>query len=169
MQLLVLRLDYRSSTTIESLQRQLRQPNSKLALQLPHIPLLAYQNTSPLQLKATFEPIAKQAAVPSFHASDIGFSKEGARFYLQVQPEETLNELHSSLKLAGHEFSAASPGNPWQPRIPLIGQVPAPFWGPLFARLALEFSSLEGIGAALECWTVIGHRTSIEWSIFLDS
>lgn len=168
MQLLVLRLDYRSSKMIESLQRQLRQPNSKLALQLPHIPLLAYENTDPLQLKAALEPIAKKIEAPSFHASDIGFSKEGARFYLQVLPNETLNELYSSLKLAAHEFPNGADAQ-WQPHIPLIDNIPAPFWGPLFARLALEFNLLEGTGAALECWSVISNRTTIEWSLFLES
>ncbi|MBU9672249.1 hypothetical protein KQ939_04520 [Planococcus sp. CP5-4] len=168
MQLLVLRLDYRSSTTIESLQSQLRQPNSKLALQLPHIPLLAYENTAPLHLKAALEPIAQKTPAPSFHASDIGFSKDGARFYLQVHPNEALGELYSSLKLAAHEFPTGADAQ-WQPHIPLIGNVPAPFWGPLFSRLALEFNSLDGSGAAVECWSVIGDRTTIEWSLFLDS
>ncbi|MEZ0482440.1 hypothetical protein [Planococcus sp. SSTMD024] len=168
MQLLVLRLDYRSSTTIENLQRQLRQPNSKLALQLPHIPLLAYENTAPLQLKAALEPIAKKVQAPSFRASDIGFSKDGAQFYVQVHPTEALDELYSSMKLAGHGFSKGAEVR-WQPHIPLIGNIPPPFWGPLFARLALEFDPLDATGAALECWSVIGNRTTIEWSIFLDS
>ncbi|RAZ69903.1 hypothetical protein [Planococcus maitriensis] len=168
MQLLVLRLDYRSSTTIESLQRQLRQPNSKLALQLPHIPLLSYENTAPLQLKTALEPIATQTAAPSFHTSDIGFSKEGAQFYLQIHPNEELDQLYSSLELAGHGFSNRADAQ-WQPYIPLIGDIPAPFWGPLFARLALEFNPLDGTVAALECWSVIGKRTTIEWSLFLDS
>lgn len=168
MQLLVLRLDYRSSTTIESLQRQLRQPNSKLALQLPHIPLLAYENTAPLDLKAALEPIVKKTVGSSFHASDIGFSKNGGRFYLQIHPNEALGELYSSLKLATHELSNGADAQ-WQPHIPLIDKVPAPFWGPLFARLALEFNPLEGTAAALECWSVIGNRTTIEWSLFLDN
>ncbi|MGM0897718.1 MAG: hypothetical protein ACQEV0_07455 [Bacillota bacterium] len=169
MQLLVLRLDYRSSTIIENLQRQLRQPSSKLAVQLPHIPLLAYENTAPLQLKAAVEPIIQKAQVPSFHASEIGFSKESAQFYLQVQPNDVLSGLYSDLQLASHEFSAGSPGAHHLPRIPVIGRVPAPFWGPLFARLALEFNPLEGTAAAVECWSVIGDRTTIEWSIFFDS
>lgn len=168
MQLLVLRLDYRCSTTIENLQRQLRQPNSKAALQLPHIPLLAYENTAPLQLKAALEPIVQKTAAPSFFASDIGFSKDGARFYLQARPNEALDELYSSLKLAGHEFSNGADVH-WQPHIPLIDKVPAPFWGPLFARLALEFNHLDGTGAAVECWSVTRDRTTIEWSLFLDS
>lgn len=168
MQLLVLRLDYRSSTTIENLQRQLRQPNSKLALQLPHIPLLAFENTAPHQLKAALEPVAPKTAAPSFHASDVGFSKDGARFYLQVHPNEALDELYSSLKLAAHEFSNGADVQ-LLPHIPLIGDVPAPFWGPLFARLALEFNPLDGTGVAVECWSVIGDRTTIEWSIFLDN
>ncbi|WP_211654588.1 2'-5' RNA ligase family protein [Planococcus alpniumensis] len=168
MQLLVLRLDYRSSTTIENLQRQLRQPNSKLALQLPHIPLLIFEKTAPHHLKAALEPIAQKTAPPSFHASDIGFSKDGARFYLQVHPNEALGELYSSLKLAAHEYSNGADVQ-WQPHVPLIGKVPAPFWGPLFARLALEFDHLDGTAVALECWSVIGDRTTIEWSLFLKS
>lgn len=168
MQLLVLRLDYRSSKMIENLQRQLRQPNSKLALQLPHIPLLAYENTPPLQLKAALEPIAQSTSALSLQASDIGFSKEGERFYLQVHPTEALAEFYSLLQIAGQGFSTGVDVQ-WQPQIPLIGNIPAPFWGPLFARLALEFNSLSGTGAALEYWSVIGNRTTIEWSLFLES
>ncbi|ALS76716.1 hypothetical protein AUC31_16520 [Planococcus rifietoensis] len=168
MQLLVLRLDYRSSIMIENLQRQLRQPNSKLALQLPHIPLLAYENTAPLQLKTTLEPIAQRTAALSLQSSDIGFSKDGERFYLQVHPTEALAEFYNSLKIAGQGFSVGADVQ-WQPQIPLIGNIPAPFWGPLFARLALEFNPLSGTGAALECWSVISNRTTIEWSLFLES
>lgn len=168
MQLLVLRLDYHSSTIVENIQRQLRQPNSKLAMQLPHIPLLAYENTPPLQLKAALEPIAQKTAVLSLQASDIGFSKAGERFFLQVHPTDALAEFYSSLKIAGQGFSSGADVQ-WQPRIPLIGNIPAPFWGPVFARLALEFNPLEGTGAALECWSVIGNRTTIEWSLFLKS
>ncbi|KYG59138.1 hypothetical protein [Planococcus maritimus] len=168
MQLLVLRLDYRSSATIEHLQRQLRQPNANTALQLPHIPLLAFEQTAPLQLKAALQPIAESTQAIAFHASDIGFSKNGERFYLQVQPTVALDELYNSLKLAGHGFQSGLE-LPWPPRIPLISKIPAPFWGPLFARLALEFNPLDGTGAAIECWSVIGNRTTVEWSIFLDS
>ncbi|WP_271853036.1 hypothetical protein [Planococcus maritimus] len=168
MQLLVLRLDYRSSAVIEGLQNQLRQPNVTPALQLPHIPLLAFEQTAPLQLKAALEPIVSTIASPDFHASDIGFSKDGERFYLHIEPSGALNDLHSSLKLAGREFQNG-PELHWPLRIPLIKKVPAPFWGPLFARLALEFNPLDGTGAALECWSVIGDRMTIEWSIFLDS
>lgn len=171
MQMLVLRLDYRSSSVIENLQKHIRPPTSKRPMKLPHIPLLAYQNTGPLQLKAAVEPLLQNSSPISFSASDIGFSKETGRFYLQVQMDAALFELYRTLHLAGNDFPAINSNQTsnWQPIIPLIDHIQAPFWGPLFARLALESAPFTGTTAAIECWSVINGRTTIEWSLFLDN
>ncbi|MFC4712629.1 hypothetical protein [Planococcus dechangensis] len=170
MQLLVLRLDYHSSSELEKLQKQLYVPNPKNAMQLPHIPLIAYEKTSPLHLKQAIQPVAQISGYPLFTATDIGFSKEQGLFYFQVHPDHALIELFQALQLASRQFlTASSPTALWRPYIPLIDQVQAPFWGPLFARLALEATPVKGTIAAIECWSVAGGRTTIEWSIFLDS
>jgi hypothetical protein len=169
MQLLVLRLDYHSSSELEKLQKQLYVPNSKNAMQLPHIPLIAYEKTSPLHLKQAVQPVVQIAGNPFFSATDIGFSKKQGLFYFQVQPDNALTELFQALQLASQQFlTDSSPSALWRPCIPLIGQVQAPFWGPLFARLALEAIPVKGKIAAIECWSVVAGRTTIEWSIFLD-
>lgn len=170
MQLLVLRPDYHSSSKLEKLQQQLYMPNSKNAMQLPHIPLIAYGKTSPLHLKQAIQPVTQINGYPRFITTDIGFSKEQGLFYFQVQPDNALMELYQALQLASRQFSAdSSPPALWRPYIPLIDQVQAPFWGPLFARLALEATAVKGKIAAIECWSVVNGRTTIEWSIFLDS
>jgi hypothetical protein len=170
MQLLVLRPDYHSSSELEKLQKQLYLSRSKRALQPPHIPLLAYKNTSPLQLKAAIEQLVPTIGCPVFSTNDIGFSKAEGRFYLLVNPNHSLTELYQSLQLSSQQYLADSPpATVWMPHIPLIDGVQAPFWGPLFARLALEAPPLKGTLAAVECWSVVNDRTTIEWSLFFDS
>lgn len=169
MQQLVLRLDYHSSLELEKLQKRLYLPNSNNAMQLPHIPLMAYEKTSPVHLKAAVQPIAQIAGGLIFSAGDIGFSKEHGLFYFQVQPDNTLTELYQALQLASRQFSpGSSPSAFWRPHIPLVDRVQAPLWGPQFARLALEAAPVKGTIAAIECWSLVDGRTTIEWSIFLD-
>lgn len=76
MQLLVLRPDYHSSSELEKLQKQLYLSSSKRALQPPHIPLLAYKNTSPLQSSS----LCQLSIVLSFQQMTSVFPKQKVDF-----------------------------------------------------------------------------------------
>ncbi|MGO1058002.1 2'-5' RNA ligase family protein [Planococcus sp. FY231025] len=171
MQLLVLRLDYRASTQIEYLQQQ----GQTAALQTekalpPHISLQSFEGANPLDLKGAVAQLAEGAKAVPLTFGSLGFFKQKGTFFASPAVTPALSVLHQTINLATRDFSGQQayyqPGS-WVPHATIVNNIAAPFWGPMFARLSMEFEPFAGKAIALECWSIVNGKTATEWSIFL--
>ncbi|WKA53703.1 2'-5' RNA ligase family protein [Planococcus shixiaomingii] len=172
MQVIVLRFDYATSTKIETMQEQGNVASLKDETSLPpHITLQVFLQTKPLDLKKAIEPWAELIKQLPLSFSSLGFFKQRGTFYLAPVITHELSDLHRSLNLSTREFTGQDalhlPDN-WVPHATVMNNVAPPFWGPLFARLALEFEPFTGTATALECWSIVNGRAQTEWSVFLS-
>lgn len=172
MQVIVLRFDYTASAKIETLQEQGKVASFKNETSLPpHITLQTFSQTKPLDLKKAIEPWAELLKQMPLSFASLGFFKQKGTFYLAPVSTHDLSDLHRSLNLATREFSGQDAlylPDQWVPHITVMNNVAPPFWGPLFARLALEFEPFAGTATAIECWSIIDGRAQTEWSVFLS-
>lgn len=172
MQVIVLRFDYASSTKVETMQKQGKVASLKNETSLPpHITLQTFSQTKPLALKKAVEPWAELIKQLPLSFSSLGFFKQQGTFYLAPVITHDLADLHRSMNLATREFTGQNAlylQDNWVPHVTVMNNVAAPFWGPLFARLALEFEPFTGTATAIECWSIIEGRAQTEWSIFLS-
>lgn len=172
MQVIVLRFDYRTSMQVENLQKQLNAANPQAKKSLPpHITLQNYTDTNPADLKNVIEPWAKTVGQIPLPFASIGFFKQQGSFYLSPVWSKKLSDLHMAIYLATKDFIGAeslySPDQ-WVPHATVANHIAASFWGPLFARLSMEFEPFTGRGVAIECWSIIEGHAQTEWSIFLN-
>ncbi|MCP2033283.1 2'-5' RNA ligase [Planomicrobium sp. HSC-17F08] len=171
MQVIVLRLDYQSSTILEQLQQQVQAAALKQKAALPpHLTLQSFTQSNPLELKKAIEPWAvKMKQFPLSFAS-LGFFKQQGSFYAAPIVTKPLAQMHSALSLSTQEFpghNAYYMPEQWVPHATIINHIAPPFWGPLFARLSMEFEPFNAKAAAIECWSVVQGKAQTEWSIFL--
>lgn len=172
MQVLVLRLDYKSSSKIEALQKQIDIAGGKARSVLPpHISLQTFTRTHPSDLKRAAEACLSQQKAMPLSIDSVGFFKQSGTFFAAPAVTRQLLHIHSELHSATEMFTGQSdlykPGN-WTPHITIASRIAPPFWGPLFARLSLEFDPFSVEAAAVECWTVVGERATVEWTLFLS-
>lgn len=172
MQIIVLRFDYKTSMQVEHLQKQVNAANPTAKKSLPpHITLQAYTNTNPTDLKNAIEPWAKTVGQISLPFASLGFFKQQGSFYLSPVWTKKLSDLHLAIHLATKDFTTEGSHyfpDQWVPHATVANNIAASFWGPLFARLSLEFEPFTGLGVAIECWSVIEGNAQTEWSIFLN-
>lgn len=172
MQAIVLRFDYQSSGVIENLQNQAKtvsiNPNQIFP---PHITLQTYTQAHPLELKKAIESWAGSFQQLPLSFDSLGFFKQQGSFFLAPVFTKSLAELHRAVDLSTREFSGQNhyylPDH-WVPHATVINNIAPPFWGPLFARLSLEFEPFQGKGIALECWSIRQEKAQTEWCIFLN-
>ncbi|TWT28007.1 2'-5' RNA ligase family protein [Planomicrobium sp. CPCC 101110] len=172
MQVIVLRFDYASSSRIETMQEQGKVASLKNETSLPpHITLQSFSQTKPLDLKKAIEPWAELFKQLPIAFASLGFFKQKGTFYLSPVITHDLADLHRSLNLSTREFTGQDSlylPDSWVPHVTVMNNVAAPFWGPLFARLALEFEPFNGTATAIECWSISEGRAQTEWSVFLS-
>lgn len=172
MQAIVLRLDYQSSNILEYLQKQAQTASLKQDASLPpHITLQSFTQTNPIHLKKAIEHWAGQTKQFSLSFASLGFFKQQGCFYAAPIFTKKLAELHLALNLSTREFirqNAYHAPDQWVPHATIINNTSPLFWGPLFARLAMEFEPFEGKAVAIECWSLVQGNTQIEWSVFLS-
>lgn len=172
MQVIVLRMDYKSSGIIENLQKQTNAANlNKDKILPPHITLQSFQQTNPLDLKKAVESWAARTKQIQLSFSSAGFFKQNGTFFLSPVFTRELAEFHRTVHLSTMEFTGQDTfyaPDKWIPHATIANGIGAPFWGPIFARLSMEFEPFAGIATAVECWTVVDGKTENEWSIFLS-
>lgn len=172
MQAIVLRFDYTTSNKIEHLQKQANAASLSSAPMLPpHTTIQVYEQTNPTDLKNALAPFAEQAAQLPIEFGSLGFFKQQGVFYVSPAVTDALKAFHRSIDLATREFTGQqthySP-NHWVPHATITKDIAAPFWGPMFARLSLEFEPFTGKAVALECWSIVQGKAQNDWSIFLS-
>ncbi|MGI2327403.1 2'-5' RNA ligase family protein [Planococcus sp. YIM B11945] len=172
MQVIVLRFDYASSKKIEEMQKQGKVASLKNETSFPpHLTLQSFKQTKPLDLKAAVEPWAENFKQLPLSFDSLGFFKQKGTFFLSPVSTHSLTELHRSINLSTREFSGQDPlylPDHWVPHTTVMDNIAAPFWGPLFGRLSMEFEPFEGTATAIECWSVVNGRAQNEWSVFLS-
>ena len=170
MQLLVLRLDYKSSAVIERLQ-ELAALTAQTDQQHvpPHLSLQTYTQTDPITLKAAVENSISQWKEIPLTFSSIGFFKQTGTIFAAPGIPKALIDLHLAVHSGTRDISGQNslykPDN-WVPHATLSNNVALPIWGPLFARLAMEFEPFDANVVAIECWSISGGRTVTDWSFF---
>lgn len=171
MQLIVLRLDYRASNQIEFLQKQ-----GQAAAQNPekdhppHISLKSFQGTNPMELKTAVHKLAEQTKAIPLKFDSLGFFKQKGTFFASPIMTNALSAFHQSVDLATNEFSALQSyhlPDCWVPHVTIVNNIAPPFFGPMFARLSMEFEPFAGIAVAVECWSIVNGKVVTDWSIFL--
>ncbi|WKA57541.1 2'-5' RNA ligase family protein [Planococcus shenhongbingii] len=172
MQVIVLRLDYHASNILEQLQQQAQSASLKQEAALPpHITLQTFNQTNPIDLKKAVEQWAGQTKQFSLSFASLGFFKQQGCFYASTIYTKPLAQLHEALNLSTREFTGQKnyymPEH-WVPHSTIINNIAPPFWGPMFARLSMEFEPFEGKAAAIECWSLVHGKAQTEWSIFLS-
>lgn len=171
MQLIVLRLDYQASNQLESLQQQAQaaqlEPEKALP---PHISLQSYEGANPAELKMAVSPLAEQAKAIPLTFGSLGFFKQRGTFFASPAMTNALSVFHQAINLTTREFSGQQayylPGS-WVPHATIVNNIAAPFWGPMFARLSMEFEPFVGKAVAVECWSIVNGKVETDWSIFL--
>ncbi|WP_162287792.1 2'-5' RNA ligase family protein [Indiicoccus explosivorum] len=172
MQVLVLRLDYKSSAVIERLQQQAAlTAHSERLKAPPHLSLQAFRQADPAALKPAVQNSIGQLKEFGLVFGSLGFFKQSGTIFASPGVSKPLTDLHLSLHLGTREFGGQNelylPDN-WVPHATISTNIAPPIWGPLFARLAMEFEPFSAKVAAVECWTVAGGRISTDWSLFLN-
>ncbi|MDN7226148.1 2'-5' RNA ligase family protein [Planococcus liqunii] len=172
MQVIVMRFDYPSSAIFEQLQQQAQYAASKQKATLPpHITLQSFTQPSPLDLKKAIEPWAEKTKQLSLSFASLGFFKQQGSFYAAPIVTKALAALHSAINLSTREFTghdAFYMPDHWVPHATIINHIAPPFWGPLFARLSMEFEPFTAKAVAIECWSIVQGKAQTEWSIFLS-
>ncbi|MGK7378593.1 2'-5' RNA ligase family protein [Planococcus sp. 1R117A] len=172
MQVIVLRLDYHASNILEQLQQQAQTASLKQEVALPpHITLQSFNQTNPIELKKAVETWAGQTKQLSLPFASLGFFKQQGCFYASPVYTKPLAYLHETLNLSTHEFTGQKKyykPEHWVPHSTIINNISPPFWGPMFARLSMDFEPFEGKAIAIECWSLIHGKAQTEWSIFLS-
>ena len=172
MQAIVLRFDYATSNKIELLQKQANAASlDSTAMLPPHMTLQVFEQTNPIDLKNVLAPLAEQTAQLPLEFGSLGFFKQQGVFYTSPASTHALNVFHGAVNLAARDFTGQQDyylPNRWVPHVTIIKNIAPPFWGPMFARLSLEFEPFTGKAVALECWSIAQGKAQNEWSIFLS-
>ncbi|HSP22763.1 MAG TPA: 2'-5' RNA ligase family protein [Planococcus sp. (in: firmicutes)] len=172
MQAIVLRFDYTTSTKIEHLQKQANAASlDSTAMLPPHMTLQAFEQTDPADLKKALAPWAEQSAQLPLEFTSLGFFKQQGVFYTAPAFTDALKDFHQSVNLAASGFTGQQDNylpDRWVPHATITKNIAAPFWGPMFARLSMEFEPFSGKAVALECWSIAQGKAQNDWSIFLS-
>lgn len=172
MQAIVLRFDYSTSNKIEHLQKQANAASLSSAPMLPpHTTIQVFEQTNPIDLKNALASFAEQTNQLPLEFGSLGFFKQQGVYYVSPAPTDALKAFHQSVHLATRDFTGQQhhylPDH-WVPHATITKNVPAPFWGPMFARLSMEFEPFSGKAVALECWSIVHGKAQNDWSIFLS-
>lgn len=172
MQAIVLRFDYTSTTKIEQLQKQANAASlDSIAMLPPHMTMQVFQQTNPADLKKALAPWAEQRAQLPLQFDSLGFFKQQGVFYTAPAVTDALKVFHGAVNLATREFTGQQDHylpNRWVPHATITKNIAPPYWGPMFARLSMEFEPFSGKAIALECWSLVQGKAQNEWSIFLS-
>lgn len=171
MQLLVLRLDYRASNQIEFLQEQAQaaKPDAAKAF-APHISIQSFEQTNPADLKKAISSLAEQTRSIPLTFGSLGFFKQRGTFFVSPAMSDALSIFHRAVNLVTREFAGQQAyyfSGSWVPHATIVNNIAAPFWGPMFARLSMEFEPFVGKAIAVECWSIVNEKVETEWTIFL--
>lgn len=171
MQVLVLRLDYKSSLILENLQKQAAAAQVSKRQLPPHLTLQTFQHADSKALEQIVKNSIPKLTDTVLTFSSLGFFKQNGTFFISLAASKVLLDMHSDIHSAVHglqgQSSCYEPGH-WTPHATIIADIPAPFWGPMFARLSMEFEPFKAKAAAIECWTVTDNHIETDWSLFLD-
>lgn len=172
MQAIVLRFDYTTSTKIEQLQKQANAASlDSTAMLPPHTTLQVFEQTNPAALKDALAPWAESSVQLTLEFGSLGFFKQQGVFYAAPAFTDGLKIFHQAVNLATRDFAGQQDHylpNRWVPHATITKNIAPPFWGPMFARLSMEFEPFTGKAVALECWSIAQGKAQNEWSIFLS-
>lgn len=172
MQAIVLRFDYKTSTKIEHLQKQANAASlDSTAMLPPHMTLQVFEQTNPADLKNALALLAKQTAQLPLQFGSLGFFKQQGVFYTAPASTDALKVFHQAINLAARDFTGQQDHylpNHWVPHATITKNIAPPYWGPMFARLSMEFEPFSGKAVAIECWSIVQGKAQNDWSIFLS-